>query len=383
MDQELIRNLLDDAGATRNRDVLADIFRNAHDLARQDADRLDLKITRDALKEMASAFRTFAPYEGVRKVTVFGSARTHPTDPLYDQARQLAGRLAEVGWMVVTGAGPGIMAAATEGAGEGNSIGVTIRLPFEEEPNELLEGTGRVVSMKYFFTRKLMLIKESSGFVSLPGGFGTQDETYELLTLIQTGKATPAPIVLLDLPGRTYWHSWLAFVQDELVSEGLVSPHDVNLFTITDNVDDAVAEVRGFWRNFDSIRWVGNRLVVRLRAEPTDDELLSLNDEYGDLLVEGKITRSGPLRAEVSDNDKLDLPRLMLQFNVRKGARFRDLIRTLNGLGSAPPLPEPGPRLGSRRRRPDVVGGFRRRRRVRRRARAAGSRPSRRPGGRG
>ena len=153
--------------------------------------------------------------------------------------------------------------------------------------------------------------------------------------------------MLLDLPGRTYWHSWLAFVQDELVSEGLVSPHDVNLFTITDNVDDAVAEVRGFWRNFDSIRWVGNRLVVRLRAEPTDDELLGLNDEYGDLLVEGKITRSGPLRAEVSDNDKLELPRLMLQFNVRKGARFRDLIRTLNSLGSAPPLPEPGPRPGA------------------------------------
>lgn len=343
MDQELIRHLLDDAGATRNRDVLADIFRNAYELARQDADRLDLKITRDALKEMASAFRTFAPYEGVRKVTVFGSARTHPSDPLYDQARQLASRLADVGWMVVTGAGPGIMAAATEGAGEGKSIGVTIRLPFEEEPNGLLEGTGRVVSMKYFFTRKLMLIKESSGFVSLPGGFGTQDETYELLTLIQTGKATPAPIVLLDLPGRTYWHSWLAFVQDELVREGLVSPLDVNLFTITDDVDHAVAQVRGFWRNFHSIRWVGKLLVVRLRAEPTDDELVALNEEYGDLLAEGKITRSAPLRAEVSDNDMLDLPRLVLQFNVRKGARFRELIRTLNTLQSAPPLPEPGP----------------------------------------
>lgn len=338
MDQDLIRQLLDDAGATRNRDVLADIFRNAYALARQDADRLDLKITRDALKEMGSAFRTFAPYEGVPKVTVFGSARTHPTDPLYDQARRLARRLADTGWMVVTGAGPGIMAAATDGAGEGNSLGVTIRLPFEEEPNELLEGTGRVVSMKYFFTRKLMLVKESSGFVSLPGGFGTQDETYELLTLIQTGKATPAPLVLLDVPGGTYWHSWLAFVQDELVTEGLVSPHDVNLFTITDDVEAAVAEVRGFWRNFDSIRWVGNRLIVRVRAEPTDDELVALNDEFADLLVEGKISRTGPLRAEVSDNDKLDLARLSLRFNVRRGARFRDLIRTLNALDSAPPL---------------------------------------------
>jgi uncharacterized protein (TIGR00730 family) len=347
MDQDLIRQLLDDAGATRNRDVLADIFRNAYALAGQDADRLDLKITRDALKEMGSAFRTFAPYEGVPKVTVFGSARTHPTDPLYEQARELARRLTDVGWMVVTGAGPGIMAAATEGAGDGNSIGVTIRLPFEEEPNDLLDGTGRVVSMKYFFTRKLMLVKESSGFVSLPGGFGTQDETYELLTLIQTGKATPAPLVLLDLPGQTYWERWLAFVEHELVASGLVSPNDINLFTITDDVDVAVAEVRGFWRNFDSIRWVGNRLVVRLRAEPTDDELVMLNDEYADLLVEGKIGRSGPLRAEVSDNDKVELPRLSLRFNVRKGARFRDMIRALNTLGSAPPLAPAEPRYTS------------------------------------
>lgn len=338
MDQDLIRRLLDEAGATRNRDVLADIFRNAYALACQDADRLDLKITRDALKEMGSAFRTFAPFEGVPKVTVFGSARTHPTDPLYDQARRLARQLTDVGWMVVTGAGPGIMAAATDGAGEGNSLGVTIRLPFEEEPNELLDRTGRVVSMKYFFTRKLMLVKESSGFVSLPGGFGTQDETYELLTLIQTGKATPAPLVLLDVPGGTYWHSWLAFLQDELVTGGLVSPDDVDLFTITDDVDTAVDEVRGFWRNFDSIRWVGNRLIVRLRGEPTDDEVVAVNDEFGDLLVEGKITRTAPLRAEVSDNDKLDLPRLALRFNVRRGARFRDLIRTLNALDSAPPL---------------------------------------------
>jgi uncharacterized protein (TIGR00730 family) len=338
MDQELIRHLLDDAGATRNRDVLADILRNAYELAHQDADRLDLKITRDALKEMSLAFRVFAPYEGIPKVTVFGSARTHPSDPLYDQARQLARRLTDAGWMVVTGAGPGIMAAATEGAGPDKSLGVTIRLPFEEEPNEFLEGSDRVVAMKYFFTRKLMLIKESSGFVSLPGGFGTQDETLELLTLMQTGKTPPAPLVLLDVPGQTYWETWRTFVDEELVSGGLVSPYDTNLFTITDDVDVAVAEVRGFWRNYESIRWVGDRLVVRLRAEPTDDEVAMLNEEYGDLLVEGKISRIGPLRAEVSDNDRLDLPRLALRFNVRRGARFRDMIRTLNTLDSAPPL---------------------------------------------
>ena len=343
MDRDLIKQLLDQAGATRNRDVLADILRNTYELVSQDADRLDLKITRDALKEMSTAFRVFAPYSDVRKVTVFGSARTHPSDPLYDQARRLAGSLSAFGWMVVTGGGPGIMAAATEGAGEGRSLGAAIRLPFEEEPNELLEGSDRVVAMKYFFTRKLMLIKESSGFVSLPGGFGTQDETLELLTLVQTGKSAPAPLVLLDVPGQSYWVSWQKFVEDELVGRGLVSPHDTNLFTITDDVDEAVAEIRGFWQNYDSIRWVGPRLVVRLRAAPSDDEIEQLNDEFGDLLHEGRIERTEPLRAEVSDNDKLDLPRLVLRFNVRRGARFRDMIRVLNTLPSAPPLPDTPP----------------------------------------
>jgi uncharacterized protein (TIGR00730 family) len=339
MDRDLTKQLLDQAGATRNRDVLADILRTTYELLSQDADRLDLKITRDALKEMSTAFRVFAPYKDVPKVTVFGSARTHATDPLYDQARTLARRLSEAGWMIVTGAGPGIMAAATEGAGEGRSLGAAIRLPFEEEPNELLD-LDRVVSMKYFFTRKLMLIKESSGFVSLPGGFGTQDETLELLTLMQTGKATPAPLVLLDVPGQTHWRAWRTFVDDELIRTGLVSPNDTNLFLITDDVDEAVGEIRGFWRNYDSIRWVGDRLVVRLRAEPTDAEVASLDERFGELCHSGGIERSGPLRAEVSDGDKLELPRLALRFNVRKGAGFRDMIRALNELPSAPPLPE-------------------------------------------
>jgi hypothetical protein len=338
MDRDLVNALLDQAGAIRNRDVLADILQTTYQLAGQDADRLDLKITRDAVTEMSRAFRVFAPYRHVPKVTVFGSARTHHTDPLYDLARELAGRLADAGWMVVTGAGPGIMAAATEGAGAGRSLGVTIRLPFEEAANELLEGSDRVASMKYFFTRKLMLIKESSGFVSLPGGFGTLDETLELLTLMQTGKATPAPLVLLDVPGQTYWHAWEDFVSRELTGAGLVSPGDANLYLITDDVDEAAAAVRGFWRNYDSIRWVGRRLVVRLRAEPTDAELAELNERFGELCVEGGIERTAPLRAEVSDDDRLDLARLVLRFDVRKGAGFRDMIAALNSLASAPPL---------------------------------------------
>ena len=338
MDRELVRQLLDDAGASRNRDVLGDILRNAYALATDDADRLDLKITRDAIREMRDAFRLFAPYNEVRKVTVFGSARTLRTDPLYDHARELARRLAEAGWMVVTGAGPGIMAAATEGAGAEQSLGVTIRLAFEETTAGPLAGSDRVVAMKYFFTRKLMLMKESSGFVCLPGGFGTQDETFELLTLQQTGKATPAPIVLLDVPGLTYWHGWERFLTDELVDAGWVSPRDTNLFVLTDDIDEAVSAIRGFWRNYESLRWVGGRLVVRLHADPTDAEIAELNERFAGLCVEGRIERTPPLPAEVADKDRLDLPRLALTFDVRKAGEFRDLIAELNSLDSSPPL---------------------------------------------
>jgi uncharacterized protein (TIGR00730 family) len=338
MERELIRQLLDDAGATRNRDVLADIFRTAFELSTDDADRLDLKITRDALKEMRTAYKLFEPYSDVRKVTVFGSARTLTTDPLYAHARTLAEHLAAAGWMVVTGAGPGIMAAATEGAGAERSLGVTIRLPFEETTAGPLAGSDRVVSMKYFFTRKLMLVKESSGFVALPGGFGTLDETLELLTLMQTGKAVPAPLVLLDVPGQTYWEAWEDFVRDELVDAGWVSPGDVNLYTITDDVDEALDAVRGFWRNYQGLRWVGDRLVLRLRAEPTDAEVAALAEQFADVCLDGGVERTGPLPAEVSDGDALDLHRLVLTFDPRQGGRFRELIREINALPSAPPL---------------------------------------------
>jgi uncharacterized protein (TIGR00730 family) len=340
MDRDVVRALLDEAGATRNRDVLADIYRIAYDLSTDGADRLDLKITRDALKEMRAAYRLFAPYAGIRKVTVFGSARTRTDDPLYAHARNLAKLLSERGWMVVTGAGPGIMAAATEGAPPDGSLGVTIRLPFEDATTGPLAGSDRVVSMKYFFTRKLMLVKESSGFVSLPGGFGTLDETLELLTLQQTGKADPAPVVLLDVPDQTYWEGWESFVADELVAPAWVSADDVDLFMVTDDVDHAVETIRSFWRNYDSVRWVRDRLVVRLRAAPTVAEVATLNDEFADIVADGDIEATAPVAAEVSDGDKLDLPRLVLTFDPRRRGRLRQFIRRLNQLDSAPPPPD-------------------------------------------
>jgi uncharacterized protein (TIGR00730 family) len=332
---ELIQQLLDATGATANRDVLRDILRSAAGLASDDADRLDLKITAAALKEMRAAFKMFMPLEGTPKVTVFGSARTRSDDPLYDQARRLARHLAEAGWMVITGAGPGIMAAAAEGAGRDQSIGISIRLPFEETPSDVIAGDDKVVAMKYFFTRKLMLIKESSAFVCLPGGFGTQDETFELFTLLQTGKASPAPVVLLDVPGGSYWTRWREYIDAELVAAGLVSPQDHELFLITDDVDEAVAEVQWFWRSYHSIRWAGDRLIVRLLHEPTDDEVAELNATFADVLVGGTIERAEPLPAEVSDRDHLELSRLVMRFDPRKAGRLRALINAVNDLPSA------------------------------------------------
>jgi uncharacterized protein (TIGR00730 family) len=335
--EELIRQILEESGATANRDVLRDILRSAAGLAGDAADRLDLKITAAALREMRAAFQMFMPLEGTPKVTVFGSARTRPEDPLYDQARRLAAHLAGEGWMVITGAGPGIMAAAAEGAGREQSIGISIQLPFEEAPSDIIAGDDKVVAMKYFFTRKLMLLKESSAFVCLPGGFGTQDETFELFTLLQTGKASPAPVVLLDVPHGSYWKRWAEYIDAELVAAGLVSAHDHELFLVTDDVDEAVAEIQRFWRSYHSLRWVGNRLVLRIHQPPTDDELAQLNERFGDLLVEGAIERSEPLPAEVSDRDQLDLPRLVMRYDARRAGRLRALIDALNNLPSAQP----------------------------------------------
>src|SRR5436305_1415445 len=203
------------------------------------------------------------------------------------------------------GAGPGIMAAGADGAGPDHSLGVNIRLPFEQPSPAFGADHNRLVTMKYFFTRKLMLMKESAGFAVLPGGFGTLDEVFELLTLLQTGKAAPAPIVLVDVPGGTYWKSWDRFVRDELMTRGVISPEDEHLYFITDDIDAAVDEIRGFYRNFHSIRYVGRILVIRLQRAPNPDQLARLNDEFADICLDGTIEVTDPLPAEVSTGDNL------------------------------------------------------------------------------
>ena len=349
---------LDAVGATANRDQLAKLLQTVADLAHDDTDRLDLKITTTAIAEMRQAFNVFAPYRATPKVTIFGSARTHTDDPLYEQTKRVAADLVKAGWMVITGGGPGIMAAGLEGAGREMSFGINIRLPFEQGANEFISADPKLVEMKYFFTRKLMLMKESDGFVVLPGGFGTLDETFELLTLIQTGKAEPSPIVLLEVEGGTYWHEFEEFVREEVGSRGLISDDDCVLYRITDDAQTAVDEITGFYRNYHSRRFVGSVLVMRLRAEPTDAEIEQLNAEFADIVTKGRIERTKPLAPEVSGRDHLDLSRIAFRFDRMHHGRLRSLIDALNALPSAPPKPEgPADRdtvAGGRPMEPDV-----------------------------
>ncbi len=301
-------------------------------LARTGTDVIDLKVADTALAEMAEAFRVFQPLRRRMKVTIFGSARTEPDHPAYRQARALAAAMAGAGWMVVTGAGPGIMAAGMEGAGRDQSVGVNIRLPHEQGANRFIAQDPKLVEMRYFFTRKLMLLKESDGFIVLPGGFGTLDEGFELLTLLQTGKAEPAPVVLLDVPGGTFWDGWSRFLSEEVEPRGLVSSDDRAFFTITDDVSAATAELLGFYRNYRSCRWVGDLLVLRMSILPDKTQLADLNRRFADIVTSGVIRKVDPLPPERADGDVLDLPRLAFRFDKRHYGRLRQLIDAVNAV---------------------------------------------------
>ena len=336
----LVDALVVETGATRNTDLVKAMVESTMQLARDGADRLDLKLARSALAEMADAFRMFAPYKDIRKVTIFGSARTAPSDALYDRTRELARRFAEAGWMVITGAGPGIMAAGNEGAGREMAIGVNIRLPFEAQPNAWIADDEKLVEMKYFFTRKLMLMKESSGFLVLPGGFGTLDEAFELLTLIQTGKAEPAPIVLVEPPGERYWEGWERFVTEHVYSRGLADPLDAALYRITDDLDVAVEEILGFYANYHSRRFIGRTMVVRLHHAPDEAACAELSRRFADICTPRGIWRTEPYAVERASGDHLELERVAMEFDRFHQGRLRQLIDDLNT------LPEPEPRDG-------------------------------------
>lgn len=306
-------------------------------LLRDGTSRAELKLVNSALKELRHAFRVFKPYAELRKVAVFGSARTESDHPDWIHAHAFAERIVRAGWMVITGAGSGIMGAAQGGAGRQASFGVNIRLPFEQEANEVIAGDRKLINFRYFFTRKVVFVKEAHAIALFPGGFGTHDEGFEALTLIQTGKSEMVPIVFVDAPGGSYWRDWLEYVETHLAGRGLIARDDMNLFRVADSVDDAVEEIEGFYRNYHSSRYVGGRLILRLHVAPSKQQLEELNDEFADLLQTGKIERTDILPGE--EGEIPHLPRLRLHFNRKAVGRLRRLIDRLNAFSdeAAPP----------------------------------------------
>jgi hypothetical protein len=310
--------------------LINEIKETADKLAADGATRGDLKILSRVLRELRYAFKVFTPYRRQFKVTVFGSARTARENPAYLQSVEFGRRMAQTGWMVVTGAGGGIMEGAHVGAGQEMAMGVNIMLPFEQESNAVISHDQKLVHLKYFFTRKLLFVKEVHAVALFPGGFGTQDEGFETLTLVQTGKRDPMPIVLIDEPGGTYWSAWYRFVTDELLRRELISKEDLAFFKVTDSVEEAVQEIIGFYSTYNSMRYIRDRLVLRLNREPSDALVDRLNDDFADILEEGRIAKSAVHRLESDDEHLKELPRLTLMFNRRDFGRLRQMIDVLN-----------------------------------------------------
>lgn len=328
---EMIENLIRTAEGIGRPELVREMI-IASLKAGQEADEgADLKLMNSTLKEMRFTAKVFSPYRNVRKVTVFGSARTLPDDPMCGMARQFGKRLAEAGYMVITGGGGGIMEAVNQGAGHEHSFGVNIRLPFEEKPNPVIEGNPRSINYKYFFNRKVAFLKESDAVALFPGGFGTLDEAMETLTLVQTGKRNPMPLVLVETPGSSYWTHVIRFLEEELLSHHYICPSDFSLFERVDSVEAAVGKIRHFYRRYHSLRYVRGQLVIRLASPLDDGAVAALEERFRDLLLPGgRIAPSGALDEEREDADEVALPRLAIDFNRRDFGRLRSLIDAIN-----------------------------------------------------
>ena len=305
-------------------------------MATEELDRLDWKILAASLQDMEKGFEIFYPYRHIRKITIFGSARTSPEAPEYKMAVDFAHRITKQGFMVMTGAGGGIMQAGNEGAGAEKSFGLNIQLPFEQESNPFIEGDEKLINFKYFFTRKLFFLRESDALALFPGGFGTLDEGFESLTLTQTGKYGPAPLVLIDCPGGNYWHDWNDFIHKQLLQRGLISPEDSSLYTITDDLEVACQAIANFYRIYHSSRYVGKKFVVRLNSELSESDVDLLNQEFSDIVTTGKIEKSQALPEESGDPTS-GLPRLVLYFNQKDTGRLYQMIGRINQMGANTP----------------------------------------------
>jgi uncharacterized protein (TIGR00730 family) len=331
-DQSLIQQLIQQHGAGyESGDLVEDIIETALRLIDDKANRLDMKVITSTLKELRYSSKVFAPFRGHRKVTVFGSARTKPDQAEYQQAVAFANAIVQRGFMVITGAAEGIMGAAQRGAGRDNSFGLNIRLPFEQEPNIEIAGDRKLINFKYFFTRKLCFIKESDAIVLFPGGFGTHDEGFEALTLMQTGKSQPKPVVFVDRPHGNYWKTWWRFVEDQLLGESLISKEDLALLKVTDDVEEACDEITQFYSNYHSFRYVKEATIVRVNHPVTDNLLRALNTRFSDICLDGgKFSATAPLPEEENEPELKDLHRIVFPFNRTNFGRLRSLIDAIN-----------------------------------------------------
>jgi uncharacterized protein (TIGR00730 family) len=326
-----ITDLIELAGSIRQRLIVREMIIAALKAGQENPPANDLKIMCSTLKEMRYTSKVFGGYRGVRKVTVFGSARTAPGDPVYGMAKEFSRRLAANGFMVITGGGPGIMQAANEGAGPEKSFGVGIRLPLEQKSNPVMNGSARDITFKYFFNRKVAFIKEACAVALFPGGFGTLDEAMEALTLLQTGKCYPIPVLLLERVGGSYWADWTKFIKAQLASTGYIGPNDFTFFHHTHDLDEAVAVIKGFYHRYHSLRFVGKKTVIRMVSGLQEPRLRELKMQFADILEDGgDMVMSAALPRECDEPELTHLPRLLIDFNKQDFARLRQFIDAIN-----------------------------------------------------
>jgi uncharacterized protein (TIGR00730 family) len=330
--QKLADQLIGELEDVPDGDMVGEIVENALKLLRDQTNRGDIKLINKSFKELRYALRVFAPYRDTRKVSIFGSARTLESHDDYRQAAAFGKTMAAAGWMVITGAGGGIMAAGHGGAGADPSFGLAIRLPFEQQTNVYIANDPKLINFKYFFTRKLMFLRSSHAIALFPGGFGTMDEGFEVLTLMQTGKSVPIPVVLIDTPGGGFWAAWQEYVKKHLLERGLIGRHDLRLYKITSDIDEAAREVRHFYSNFHSVRYAREDIVLRLHRRPSSEQLAAIDEQFRDIKVKGEFRVGGPLPVERDEPALANLHRLMFTFNRRDHGRLRMLIDHLNDL---------------------------------------------------
>jgi uncharacterized protein (TIGR00730 family) len=329
-EEAAVKTLVAESGCVHSPALIEEMVQTALRMGRDDAAVADLKLFVRSFKEMRYAAKVFRPYANRRKVAVFGSARLAPQTEEFVMAEEMGRRLVERDFMVITGGGDGIMGAAQKGAGRDNSFGLNIRLPFEQQANETIHGDKKLINFNYFFTRKVNFVKETDAFVLFPGGFGTQDEGFECLTLMQTGKSKITPLILVDTPGGRYWETWEFFVKNDLLRMKLVSPSDFHFFKIYHNCDEAIDHILQFYKNFVSYRWVRERMVIRLKQRLTPSSLEVLNDQFRDILISGRIEQQEALPEEAEEAEVAGLPRLVLAPRKADFGMLRLLIDTIN-----------------------------------------------------